>query len=626
MFSGIPKSPANLVPKSCRSLHSAAAAAAAAETRLVRASDLSTLLQGRVPRPHLLQIHARVFRLNAQQDNLVATRLIGQYPSRVAFRVFEQLKSPNVFPFNAIIRVFAEEGLFPEAWSLFRALKRRRLSPNDFTFSFLLKACFRCASVSQVGQIHTHVLKAGFCEDPVVCNGLLSVYAKSVKDVVSARKLFDESPQRNSVSWSSLISGYAQSGRAEDALRLFVDIVQENLRLEDEILVSVLSACSTIQVAHLERWVSILSKFVEDVNLDDIKRDSINIVLIHLYGKLARIEKCREKFNEITNHGVRRLLPWNLMITAFVQNGCPMEALHIFHQMMEDSNRKPNEVTMVSVLSASAQVGDLDLGKWVHNYLRSEGSKGILQSNKVLATAFIDMYCKCGRLEGAKEVFDQMICKDIVSFNAMIMGLAMNGEGEEALRLFSSIQDLGLHPDSSTFLAALCACSHSGLLEEGQRIFSEMQMRISVSPSLEHYACYIDLLSRVGRIEEALEVVASMPFEPNNFVWGALLGGCLLHARGELAQHVSKKLVQVDPENSAGYVMLANAFAADRQWDDVSVLRWVMRERGVKKQPGHSWIQIDGIVHEFLVGSPGHPQMGMIYETLGKLEKAMKVP
>ncbi|KAL3730387.1 hypothetical protein ACJRO7_027408 [Eucalyptus globulus] len=603
MFSGIPKSPANLVPKSCRSLHSAAAA----ETRLVR----------RVPRPHLLQIHARVFRLNAQQDNLVATRLIGQYPSRVAFRVFEQLKSPDVFPFNAIIRVFAEEGLFPEAWSLFRALKRRRLSPNDFTFSFLLKACFRCASVSQVDQIHTHVLKAGFCEDPVVCNGLLSVYAKSVKDVVSARKLFDESPQRNSVSWSSLISGYAQSGRAEDALRLFVDIVPENLRLEDEILVSVSSACSTIQVAHLERWVfNILSKFVEDVNLDDIKRDSINIVLIHSYGKLARIDKCRERFNEITNHGVGRLLPWNLMITAFVQNGCPMEALHIFHQMIEDSNRKPNEVTMVSVLSASSQVGDLDLGKWVHNYVRSEGSKGILQSNKVLATALIDMYCKCGRLEGAKEVFDQMICKDIVSFNAMIMGLAMNGEGEEALWLFSSIQDLGLHPDSSTFLAALCACSHSGLLEEGQRIFSEMQMRISVSPSLEHYACYIDLLSRVGHIEEALEVVASMPFEPNNFVWGALLGGCLLHARGELAQHVSKKLVQVDPENSAGYVMLANAFAADRQWDDVSVLRW----------PGHSWIQIDGIVHEFLVGLPGHPQMGMIYEILGTLEKAMKVP
>ncbi|XP_039173585.1 pentatricopeptide repeat-containing protein At4g21065-like [Eucalyptus grandis] len=222
MFSGIPKSPANLVPKSYRSLHSAAAAA---EARLVRASDLSTLLQGRVPRPHLLQIHGRVFRLNAQQDNLVATRLIGQYPSHVAFRVFEHLKSPNVFPFNAIIRVFAEEGLFPEAWSLFRALTQRRLSPNDFTFSFLLKACFRCASVGQAGQIHTHVLKAGFCEDPVVCNGLLSVYAKSVMDVVSARKLFDESPQRNSVSWSSLISGYAQSGRAEDALRLFVDIV-----------------------------------------------------------------------------------------------------------------------------------------------------------------------------------------------------------------------------------------------------------------------------------------------------------------------------------------------------------------------------------------------------------------
>ncbi|XP_048134746.1 putative pentatricopeptide repeat-containing protein At3g08820 isoform X2 [Rhodamnia argentea] len=584
MFSGIPKSPANLVPKSGRSSR------AAAVTPLVHASDLSTLLQGRVPRLHLLQIHARVFRLDGQQDNLVAARLIGQYPSRIAFEVFKQLKSPNIFPFNAIIRVFAEEGLFPKAWSLFRALKQRQLSPSDFTFSFLLKACFRCASVRQVNQIHTHVLKAGFCEDPIVCNGLLSVYAKSVKDLVSACKLFDESPQRNLVSWTSLISGYAQSGQAEDALQLFVDVVQEDLRIGDEILVSVLSACSTIQVAHLERWVNILSKFVADVNLDDVKRDSINIVLIHLYGKLARIDKCREKFNEITNHGIGRLLPWNLMITASVQNGCPMEALHIFHQMLEDSNRKPNEVTMVSVLSASAQVGDLDLGKWLHNYLRSEGSKGILQSNKVLATALIDMYCKCGRLEEAKEVFDQMIWKDIVSFNAMIMGLAMNGEGEEALRLFSSIRDLGLHPNSSTFLAALCACSHSGHIEEG------------------------------------LGVVASMPFEPNNFVWGALLGGCLLHVRGELAQHVSKKLVEVDPENSAGYVMLANAFAADRQWDDVSVLRWFMREKGVKKQPGHSWIQIDGVMHEFLVGMPGHPQSGLVYETLGTLEKAMKVP
>ncbi|KAF8020057.1 hypothetical protein BT93_G0682 [Corymbia citriodora subsp. variegata] len=592
MFSGIPKSPANLVPKSCHSFHPAA------EARLVHSPDLSTLLQGRVLRPHLLQIHARVFRLDAHQDNLVATRLIGQYPSHVAFRVFEQLKNPNFFPFNAIIRVFAEEGLFPKAWSI----------------------------AGQVRQIHTHVLKAGFCEDPVVCSGLLSVYAKSVKHLVSARKLFDEITQRDLVSWSSLISGYAQLGRAEDALQPFVNIVLENLRLEDEILVSLLSACSTIQVVHLERWVNILSKIVEDVTLDDIKRDSINIVLIHLYGKLVRVDKCREKFNEITNHGIGRLLPWNLMITAFVQNGCPIEALHIFHQMMEDNNRKPNEVTMVSVLSASAQVGDLGLGKWVHNYLRSEGSKGVLQSNKVVATALIDMYCKCGRLEGAKEIFDQMRQKDIVSFNAMIMGLAMNGEGEEALRLFSSIQDFSLHPDSSTFLAALCACSHSGLLDEGRRIFPEMQTRISVSPSLEHHACYIDLLSRVGHIEEALEVVAFMPFEPNNFAWGALLGGCLLHARGELVQHVSKKLVEVDPENSAGYVMLANAFAADRQWDDVSVLRWVMRERGVKKQPGHSWIQIDGIVHDFLVGSPGHPQMGLIYETLGLLKKAMKAP
>ncbi|KAE8008064.1 hypothetical protein FH972_004611 [Carpinus fangiana] len=466
----------------------------------------------------------------------------------------------------------------------------------------------------------------GFLGDSFVCNALLGVYAKGLKDLASARKVFDEMSDKGVVCcWTSLLAGYAQLGDTEEVLRLFLMMVQLNLRPESDTLISVLSACSNLEIERIEEWVKILTEIDKNIDSKKSDRDAVDTVLIYLYGKWGKIENSRERFDEIVDNAKTNVLPWNAMIGAYVQNGFPMEALSIFHLMVVDPNRKPNHVTMVSVLSACAQIGDLDLGRWVHEYMKSIGSTGVIESNKILATAFIDMYSKCGSLETAKEVFDHMVSKDVVSFNAMIMGLAANGEGEEALGLFSKMQEFGLKPNAGTFLGVLCACCHSGLAEKGRQIFIDMTSSFSISPELEHYACYIDLLARVGLVKEALEVVFSMPFEPNKFVWGALLGGCLLHSRVELARYVSRKLVEVDPDNSGGYVMLANAFAVDRCWGDVSALRWLMREKGVKKQPGRSWISINGVMHEFLVGSQSHPHIKSIYHTLDGLVKQMKV-
>ncbi|OWM64805.1 putative pentatricopeptide repeat-containing protein At3g08820 [Punica granatum] len=588
-------------------------------------SSLSTLLQGPVSRPHLLQVHARVFRSSAHHDNLIATRLIGHYPPRLALRVFQQLDNPNIFPFNAIIRVSAEKGQSSDAISFFRALKRREIWPNDLTFSFVLKACFKLCSALCVQQIQTHILKAGFYGDPAVCNGLLSFYAKALRDLVSARKLFDEVPDRGLVfHWTSLIAGCARSGCDEDALQLFVELMVENLRPDDDTMINVLSACSAIEIAKIGKWVDVLLELTKRPDIGHAQRDPINTVLIFLFSKWGRIEESRQRFDEISDEGKRNVVPWNVMITAFVQNGSPMEALNLFRGMIGEPNRSPNHVTMVSVLSACAQVGDLDLGIMVHDCMK----KGTLETNIILATALIDMYSKCGSLERAQEVFNRIAQKDAVSFNAMIMGLATNGSGEEALRLFHSMKQVGIKPNAGTFLAALCACTHGGLVDMGRQIFCYMtKPSISpIKPNLEHYSCYIDLLSRMGHIEEALEIVSSMPFEPNEIVWGALLSGCLLHGRAEEAQYVSRRLVEVDPANSAGYVMLANILAADQEWRSVSVLRGFMREKGVRKQPGNSWISIDGVVHEFLVGWKGHPQIEMIYQALRGLEKAMNFP
>ncbi|KAG6383538.1 hypothetical protein SASPL_156705 [Salvia splendens] len=564
-------------------------------------SDLSRLLHGPVPRAHLLQVHARVFLLHAHQNDLIATRLIGRYPSDSALKVFHHLRNPNIFPFNAIIRVLAEEGFSSNAFVIYKQLKFRQISPNDLTFLFLFKACSRGAIGGDIVKlVHADVFKYGVVCDPLICNGLLMVYAKAVKDLSSARKLFDEMPDRNLVScWTSLISGYAKIGLAGDALELFVIMLKENLCPESDTMVSVLSACSSLTAHQVEKWVNSLTQLEKSEFCSDLACDYVNTALVYLYGKCGDVENSRNSFDEISDDGKKSVLCWNSIVGAYVQNGCALEALDVFKSMMEDYNRRPNHVTMVNVLSACAEVGDLDLGSWVHEYLRSGGQKGVLSSN--------------------------MSKKDVVSFNAMIIGLAVNGKGDEALRLYSEMQELSLHPDSGTLLGVLCACSHSGLLDKEREIFEGMLRSNSVVPKLEHYACYVDLLARSGLIDEALGVVASMPFEPNNFVCGALLAGCVLHNRLELVQALSTDLVKVDPMNSAGYIMLSNSFASDCQWRHVMKTRGVMREKGVAKQPGCSWIKIGGIVHEFVAGSASCREFESVHQVLESLLKEMRL-
>ncbi|KAK9102434.1 hypothetical protein Sjap_019688 [Stephania japonica] len=558
---------------------------------------LAELLQGRLPTSLLLQIHAQAILTAQSQHNLITARLINHYPPQLALRLFSHLHNPNIFPFNALIRVLSENRLHSQSFSAFKSLiSSCSLSPNDLTFSFILKSCHGCEDGwNYATQIHTHVFKSGFGGNSLVCNGLVAVYAKGVGDLGAARRVFDEMPERGGgFCWGCLIGGYVKAGRCDQGLNLFLRMVRENVVVEDDTMVSVLSACSVIDgVGEVERW----------------------------------IEKSRELFDRIVANGGRGVLHWNSMIGGYLKNGRPIEALNLFHLMVSSRASKPNHVTMVSVLSACAQVGNLELGRWVHRYMKSGGRESSLASNPFLATALIDMYSKCGSLDMAKEVFDQMIFKDAVAFNAMIMGLAVNGEGEQALQVFSKMKEFDVHPNGGTFLAVLAACNHSGLVSEGRKVFLSMQHQCySVDPELEHYACYIDLLARVGYIEEALEVVNSMPVEPNGLIWGALLGGCVANHKFNIAQDIARRLVEVDPNNSAGYVMLSNAYATDCRWREILELRELMREKGVRKHPGCSWINVEGAVHEFLVGYSSHPQMKEIYSALNGLFMKMKSP
>ncbi|CAH9078979.1 unnamed protein product [Cuscuta epithymum] len=586
------------------------------------ASDLTRLLQGRIPNSHLLQIHARVFRISAHQDNLVATRLIGQYKSRLALRIFNHLQKPNIFPFNAITRVLSEEGLYVDAFLVYKRLNLQCLYPNDLTISFLLKACTSTSKSIYVQQLHAHVLKFGFLANSFVFNGLLSVHTKTLKDFHSACKLFDEMPDKEASCWTCLISGYSKSGQSEEALSTYLSMVKEKVVPENDTMVSVMSACSNLDFVQVENWVGNLLDAIDSYGLKDDHCDSVKTVLIYLYGKCGKVDKSKEMFDQVSADGKKSVVSWNVIISSLVQNGFPWDALDLFQVMTRHHKSHPNHVTMVSVLSACAQVGDLDMGISVHEHIKSSNIW-----NRNLATALIDMYSKCGCVEKSMEVFDQLVLKDVVTYNAMIMGLATNGNGKSALTLFAKMLELNLQPNSQTLLSVLCACSHSGLIDKGRRLFREICQRFFIVPRLEHYACYIDMLSRTGHVEEALKVVTSMPFEPNSFVWGALLGGCVVHGKLELANHISQMLVQVDPHSSAGYVMMSNAFATEHHWKNVSIMRSSMKESGVSKEPGHSWISIEGKVHKFLVGSfASKLQDEKICSALEGLVKEMKLP
>ncbi|GAB2218148.1 hypothetical protein Drorol1_Dr00001366 [Drosera rotundifolia] len=581
-------------------------------------TTLQRLLQCRISPSKLHQIHAQIILLGAHQDNLISTRLINHYPPQISLKIIKNLKSPNILPFNALIKGFSELGMCEKGMILYRELKWRGgdLRANDFTICNVMKGCG--GERWGLRQVHCEVVKLGFGSDVYVGNGLVSGYVKwGAEGLRDARKMFNEMPDRGLVvGWSCLIGGCARGGECEDGLRLFLRMVRwEGVMPDEGTLVSVLSACAGLGMEGVEKWVTVL--------LGEGDNDYVNVVLCYLYGKLGLMDKCRECFDRILIIGKRSVVAWNTMISAYVQNGCASEALGLFRLMMRDRCIRPNHVSMVSVLSACAEIGDTDLGISVHEYIKLYGRKDVIKINSFLATALINMYSKCGHLSRAKDIFDDMVTKDVVAINAMIMGLAETGEGDAALRHFHKMQELRVNPNHGTFLAVLCACCHAGMLEQGRLIFQNMNSRFSIQPQLEHYTCYIDLLSRFGLIEEALKVVTSMPFRPNSYVWSALLGGCLLHSRVEFVQEISRRLVEVEPENSAGYVLLSNALALESRWSDVSGLRSAMKDARVKKQRGSSWISIDGALHEFIAGPPSHPEIDIICFMLDGLVKQM---
>ncbi|KAB2609624.1 pentatricopeptide repeat-containing protein [Pyrus ussuriensis x Pyrus communis] len=512
-------------------------------------------------------------------------------------------------------------------------------TPQTLTATHLLHSF---ASPSELKQLHAHLIKTN--------SPLTSLPPSRIAFVCSlnssfsyARKLFQHLETPETEAWNSCLKAFAEGNDPIDAILLFNQLQSFCVSPDSFTLSFVLKACTRLLDVSKGRGIHgyveklgfqsnlflmnmILNLYTlcggeRDARLVFDKmpqRDVVtwNIMITQLV-KRGEIKGAYDLFSQTPGRSVRS---WTLMISGFVQCGKPKEAIGLFLEM-EEAGVKPNEVTVVAVLAACADLGDLDLGRRIHEYSNQSGfSRNVRVSNTL-----IEMYVKCGCLEDACKVFDGMKERTVVSWSAMIAGLAMHGQAEEALRLFSEMIEKGMDPNDVTFVGLLHACSHIGFVDQGREFFTSMTNDYGIVPKIEHYGCMVDLLSRAGLLQEAHEFIINMPIKPNSVVWGALLGGCKVHKNIELAEEATKHLSELDPLNDGYYVVLSNIYAEAQRWEDTARVRKLMRERGVKKTPGWSSITLDGVVYEFVAGDETHPQDQEIVQMWEKLVEKMKL-
>lgn len=412
--------------------------------------------------------------------------------------------------------------------------------------------------------------------------------------------------------WNILIRAYAWSGPFETAIGLYYGLLDHGLMPDNFTFPFVLKACSALSDLTAGREIhemAVRTRWDSDV--------FVAAGLIDMYAKCGRVEDARRVFDGVEG---RDAVVWNSMIGAYSQNGYPSESLALFKEMVREGFR-PTVATLVTAVSAVADSAALPRGREIHGFSWRRGFEGDNNVN----TALVDMYAKSGWVKVARNVFEKLGERRVVSWNAMICGFAMHGHGDEALALFNDMREEGRAvPDHITFVGVLSACSHAGLLEEGRKFFDMLVSGYSIKPTVQHYTCLIDLLGHSGQLEEAYRLIQEMPMKVDAGVWGALLNGCKIHRNVELGELALEKLIELEPNDAGNYVHLSNIYAQAGKWEGAARVRKLMTERGLKKEVACSWIEVKNKVHAFLVGDQSHSCSEEIYRELDRLEGLME--
>lgn len=414
--------------------------------------------------------------------------------------------------------------------------------------------------------------------------------------------------QKDVVAYTALMDGYIRNARASQALELFLEMRVTGGVVDEGAVVSALRAVGMLGHVWLGRWIH--GHFVESGRVaGDVY---VGIALVDMYSKCGCYEDALKVFRDIP---YKDLVSWSAVLAGFIYCNRFKDVLLLFDEMLVFSKIRPSEAILASVLTACAQLGSLDKGRWIHDYIDECG----LELNQVLGTALIDMYGKCGCISEAFRVFQRMQFRDVYPWTALIFGLAMNGDATGSLSLFSQMLSSGVRPNDVTFIAVLSACSHGGLVKEGKQLFASMDSVYGIKPSIDHYGCMIDLLGRAGRLGEAVKLIEEMAVEPSAGIWGALFGACMIHKDFELGKIVGNHLIRLQPYHSGRYALLANLYSRCGDWGAAADVRKKMNEVGVEKSRGCSWIEFNGVIHEFVAFEKSRVDSERIYGILDEL-------
>lgn len=560
------------------------------------------------------QVHGLICKLGFTSYNTVVNSLISFYFVRrkvsCAQKLFDELSDRDVISWNSMISGYVKNGSEDKGIEIFIKMLAFGVDVDLATLVNVLVACANMGTLLLGKAVHSYSIKAAALDREVMFNNtLLDMYSKC-GDLNSAIRVFEKMDEKTVVSWTSMIAGYVREGLSDGAIKLFDEMKSRGVEPDVYAVTSILHACAVN--CNLNSG-TIVHNYIKENNLES--NSFASNALMDMYAKCGSMEDAHNVFSHMKRKDV---ISWNTMIGGYSKNSLPNEALDLFAEMQREL--KPDSTTVACILPACASLAALDRGREIHGYaLRNGYSK-----DKYVVNALVDMYVKCGLLVLAQSLFDMIPDKDLVSWTVMIAGYGMHGFGSEAVNSFKQMRIAGIEPDEVSFISILYACSHSGLLDEGWKFFNIMKRECQIEPKLEHYACMVDLLARTGKLAKARKFIETMPIKPDATIWGALLCGCRIHHDVILAEKVAERIFELEPENTGYYVLLANIYAEAEKWEEVQKLRKKIGQRGLKKNPGCSWIEIKGKVNIFVAGDRSKPQAKKIELLLNRLRNKMK--
>ncbi|XP_021749165.1 pentatricopeptide repeat-containing protein At4g14050, mitochondrial-like [Chenopodium quinoa] len=506
-----------------------------------------------------------------------------------------------------------------------------------------LRSCAKLQSLSSGQKLHTQITKLGLHHYGPIPNSLVEMYGKcGVID--HALKVFDEMPQRHLVSWASILTAFNHAGFPHKTLSLFLGMWELDKLLPDHfVIASLVRSCASLVDVRLGKQVHahfVLSPFYEDdvvkSSLVDLYSkcgfldyarmvfDSIKVkntiswtALVSGYARIGRKTDAVELFRRMPD---KNLLSWSALISGLVHSGHGNDACSIYSNMRREVDHGADPYILSSVIAASANMAALQLGKQLHCLVLLLG----FERNLFISNSLIDMYAKCSDLLAAKGIFSCMYERDVVSWTSIIVGMAQHGQAKEALALYDEMVIGGVKPNEVTFLGLIYACSHVGLVNKGRHFFDTMVQDYGMKPSLHHYTCLLDVLSRSGHLDEAEKLLKTMPYHPDEAAWAALLSACRKHKNTEVAIRVADHLLCLGPEDPSSYILLSNTYASASMWDNVSKVRKLMSTMDLKREPGYSCIELAKESQVFYAGQTSHPMQEKLIGLLEELDLEMR--